>query len=94
MNFLSSADVMIVISVVLLIFGFAEIRQYIVETPARVAEFAPVVVILALAADIADIGQAILVNFNPHVPMLAADGAVLPDGRFDTLPAVPGSLLG
>ena len=82
---------MIVISVVLLIFGFAEIRQYIVETPARVAGLAPVVVILELAADIC---QAILVNFNPHVHMLAADGAFLPDGRFVTLPAVPGSLLG
>jgi hypothetical protein len=35
-----------------------------------------------------------LVNFNPHVPVLATDGAFLPDGRFVTLPAVPGSLLG
>jgi hypothetical protein len=52
LNFLSSADVMIVISVVLLIFGFAEIRQYIVETPARIAEAPPVVVILVLTADI------------------------------------------
>jgi hypothetical protein len=34
-----------------------------------------------------------LVNFNPHVHVLAADGAFLPDGRFVTLPAVPGSLL-
>ena len=35
-----------------------------------------------------------LVNFNPHLHVLAADGAFLPDGRFVTLPAVPGSLLG
>jgi hypothetical protein len=34
------------------------------------------------------------VNFNPHVRVLAADGAFLPDGRFVTLPAVPGSLPG
>ena len=34
-----------------------------------------------------------LVNFNPHVHVLAADGAFLPDGRFVTLAAVPGSLL-
>lgn len=33
-----------------------------------------------------------LVNFNAHVVVLAADGAFLPDGRFVTLPAVPGSL--
>jgi hypothetical protein len=33
------------------------------------------------------------VNFNPHVHVLAADGAFLPDGRFVTLPTVPGSLL-
>jgi hypothetical protein len=32
-------------------------------------------------------------NFNPHVHVLAADGAFLPDGRFVRLPAVPGSLL-
>jgi hypothetical protein len=29
-----------------------------------------------------------LVSFNPHVHVLAADGAFLPDGRFVTLPAV------
>ena len=34
-----------------------------------------------------------LVNFNPHLHVLAADGAFPPDGRFVTLPAVPGSLL-
>ena len=32
-------------------------------------------------------------NFNPHVHVLAADGAFLPDGRLVTLPAVPGRLL-
>jgi hypothetical protein len=37
---------------------------------------------------------AILINFNPHVHVLAADGAFLPDGRLVTLPVVPGSLLG
>jgi hypothetical protein len=35
-----------------------------------------------------------LVNFNPHGQVLAAGGAFLPDGRFVTLPAVPGSLFG
>ena len=33
-----------------------------------------------------------LVNFNPHVHVLAADGPFLLDGRFVTLPAVLGSL--
>jgi hypothetical protein len=34
-----------------------------------------------------------LVNFNPHLHVLAADGAFLPDGCFVALPPVPGSLL-
>ena len=34
-----------------------------------------------------------LANFNPHVHVLAADGAFLPDGRFVPLPAVPEELL-
>ena len=34
-----------------------------------------------------------LANFNPHVHVLAADGAFLPDGRFVPLPAVPEQLL-
>jgi len=34
-----------------------------------------------------------LANFNPHVHVLAADGAFLPDGRFAPLPAVPEPLL-
>ncbi|MBI1990234.1 MAG: transposase zinc-binding domain-containing protein [Betaproteobacteria bacterium] len=34
-----------------------------------------------------------LINFNPHLHVLAADGAFLPDGRFVALPPVPGSLL-
>ena len=34
-----------------------------------------------------------LVNFNPHLQVLAADGAFLADGRFVALPRVPGSLL-
>ncbi len=34
-----------------------------------------------------------LANFNPHVPVLAADGAFLPDGRFVALPPVPEALL-
>ena len=33
------------------------------------------------------------VNFNPHVQVLAADGAFLADGRFVALPAVPGGFL-
>jgi hypothetical protein len=35
-----------------------------------------------------------LANFNPHVHLLAADGAFLPDGRFVPLPTVPEGLLG
>ena len=38
-------------------------------------------------------GRPFLVNFNPHIHVLAADGAFLPDGRVVRLPAVPGSLL-
>ncbi len=34
-----------------------------------------------------------LANFNPHLHVLAADGAFLPDGRFVPLPAVPEGLL-
>jgi hypothetical protein len=34
-----------------------------------------------------------LVNFNPHLHVLAADGAFLPDERFVALPPVPGTLL-
>ena len=34
-----------------------------------------------------------LVNFNPHLHVLAADGAFLPDERFVALPPVPGNLL-
>jgi hypothetical protein len=34
-----------------------------------------------------------LVNFNPHLHVLAADGAFLPGGRFIALPRVPASLL-
>ena len=34
-----------------------------------------------------------LANFDPHVHVLAADGAFLPDGRFAPLPAVPEPLL-
>ena len=34
-----------------------------------------------------------LVNFNPHVHVLAADRAFLPEGRFVALPPVPGTLL-
>lgn len=34
-----------------------------------------------------------LVNFNPHLQVLAADGAFLPDERFVALPPVPGTLL-
>ena len=34
-----------------------------------------------------------LANFNPHVHVLAADGAFLPDGTFVFLPAVPEGLL-
>jgi len=34
-----------------------------------------------------------LVNFNPHLHVLAADGAFLPNGRFVVLPRVPASLL-
>jgi len=34
-----------------------------------------------------------LANFNPHVHVLAADGAFLPDGTFVTLPPVPEALL-
>ena len=34
-----------------------------------------------------------LANFNPHVHVLAADGAFLPDRRFVPLPAVPEGLL-
>ena len=34
-----------------------------------------------------------LVNFNPHLHVLAADGAFLPDGRFVALPSVPQGLL-
>ena len=34
-----------------------------------------------------------LANFNPHVHVLAADGAFLPGGRFVPLPAVPEGLL-
>ncbi len=30
-----------------------------------------------------------LANFNPHVHVLAADGAFLPDGTFVRLPPVP-----
>ncbi len=33
------------------------------------------------------------VNFNPHLHVLAADGAFLADGRFAALPRVPGNLL-
>jgi predicted acyltransferase len=41
-------------------------------------------------------GRRCRINFNPHFNphVLAADGAFLPDGRFVTLPAVLGSLLG
>jgi len=35
-----------------------------------------------------------LANFNPHVHVLAADGAFLADGTFVALPAVPQELLG
>jgi hypothetical protein len=34
-----------------------------------------------------------LVNFNPHLHVLAADGAFFPGGRFVALPRVPASLL-
>jgi hypothetical protein len=34
-----------------------------------------------------------LVNFNPHLHVLAADRAFLADGRFAALPPVPGNLL-
>jgi len=34
-----------------------------------------------------------LANFNPHVHVLAADGAFLPDGTFVALPPVPEGLL-
>ncbi len=34
-----------------------------------------------------------LANFNPHVHVLAADGAFLPDGTFVALPPVPEALL-
>jgi len=34
-----------------------------------------------------------MVNFNPHLHVLAADGAFLADGRFVTLPAVPQAFL-
>ncbi len=34
-----------------------------------------------------------LANFNPHLHVLAADGAFLPEGRFVPLPAVPEQLL-
>jgi hypothetical protein len=34
-----------------------------------------------------------LVNFNPHLHVLAADGVFLPSGRFVALPRVPGNLL-
>jgi len=34
-----------------------------------------------------------LANFNPHVHVLAADGAFLPDGTFFPLPPVPGRFL-
>ncbi len=34
-----------------------------------------------------------LANFNPHVHVLAADGAFLPDGTFVPLPGVPEGLL-
>ena len=34
-----------------------------------------------------------LVNFNPHLHVLAADGVFLPGGRFVALPRVPGNLL-
>jgi len=34
-----------------------------------------------------------LVNFNPHLHVLAADGAFLPGGRFVARPPVPASLL-
>ncbi len=34
-----------------------------------------------------------LANFNPHVHVLAADGAFLPDGTFVPLPPVPEALL-
>ena len=33
-------------------------------------------------------------NYNPHVPVLAADGTFLPDGRLVPLPPVPQVLLG
>jgi hypothetical protein len=34
-----------------------------------------------------------LANFNPHVRVLATDGAFLPDARFIPLPAIPKGLL-
>lgn len=34
-----------------------------------------------------------LANFNPHLHVLAADGAFLPGGTFLPLPAVPEELL-
>lgn len=34
-----------------------------------------------------------LVNFNPHLHVLAAGGAFLPNGRFVALPRVPAILL-
>jgi hypothetical protein len=34
-----------------------------------------------------------LANFNPHVHVLATDGAFLPEGTFVPLPAVPEGLL-
>jgi hypothetical protein len=34
-----------------------------------------------------------LVNFNPHLHVLAADGVFLPDGAFVGLPPVPEGLL-
>jgi hypothetical protein len=34
-----------------------------------------------------------LVNFNPHLHVLAADGVFLADGRFVALPRVPGNVL-
>jgi len=34
-----------------------------------------------------------LVNFNPHLHVLAADGVFLPNGRFVAPPRVPGNLL-
>ena len=46
------ADAVQVVLAALLVLGAAEIRQHVVEAPARIAELAPVVEVLGLSADV------------------------------------------